>query len=362
MKTPFEDVLLTAYLDNELTELERRTVEEQLVLSEESRNLLAELASIRDRVKLLHTVKSERSFRAGPWSQSSLTQAEATDRLHPTSSVLESSGNAWNWTWQQLVSIAALLAIAACSSLLWMRSNESASSIAFDSSAARDKAVEDKPKKAEETNVEITNAVNDELNRLLNTVQQNRYLRQQVPTKKSENSLQMTLKEAEELPQVLNGFVRAELNPSEPSNPSEPPEPSEIGTEVSAISAEIPAKVIYRFLASDQLRSSIASKGASVPEKQNRLRSVVGSVVDSVVDSVVEFQIPTERWMEGATRLRQMGLDLPDQPPPKPIEMSFGMEAGSQWFSYKPKDSSQSPIQQAVRLRIRALERQQSKP
>ena len=353
MKTPFEDVLLTAYLDNELTELERRTVEEQLVLSEESRNLLAELVSIRDRVKLLHTVKSERSFRAGPWSLSSLTQAEATDRLHPTSSVLESSGNAWNWTWQQLVSIAALLAIAACSSLLWMRSNESASSIAFDSSAARDKAVEDKPKKAEETNVEITNAVNDELNRLLNTVQQNRYLSQQVPAKKSENSLQMTLKEAEELPQVLNGFVRAELNPSEPS---------EIGTEVSAISAEIPAKVIYRFLASDQLRSSIASKGASVPEKQNRLRSVVNSVVDSVVDSVIEFQIPTERWMEGATRLRQMGLDLPDQPPPKPIEMSFGMEAGSQWFSYAAKNSSQSPGQQAVRLRIRALDRQQSKP
>ena len=107
----FDEVLLTAYLDDEVTDEERELVERQLRTSESSRKLFEELRSVRNLVVQLHMTQPSRSFQHGPWND---------DRETVTSFkvVLNDDRPGWNKSFQRLASLAALIAIAACVSVL----------------------------------------------------------------------------------------------------------------------------------------------------------------------------------------------------------------------------------------------------
>ena len=107
----FDEVLLTAYLDDEVTDEERALVERQLRNSESSRKLLEELRSVRNLVVQLNRTQPSRSFQQGPWNDNKENQASSKV-------VLNDHRASWNKSFQRLASLAALIAIAACVSVL----------------------------------------------------------------------------------------------------------------------------------------------------------------------------------------------------------------------------------------------------
>ena len=128
MNPEFDDVLLTAYLDNEVTEVERAQVEEQLRVSESSRTMLEELRSVRNLVVLLHLSQPSRSFQHGPWSETPEAVTATTGMLNDRV-VLNNSRPGWNVTYQRLASIAALIAIASCVGVLVFGPNSGSMSL-----------------------------------------------------------------------------------------------------------------------------------------------------------------------------------------------------------------------------------------
>ncbi len=116
MNPEFDEVLLTAYLDNEVTEAERARVEEQLRASEASRLLLEELRSVRTLVEQLHLSQPSRNFQIGPWNENN-----ETSQTSPVG--LNIDGSHWKISYQRLASIAALIAIAICASVLLLGPN-----------------------------------------------------------------------------------------------------------------------------------------------------------------------------------------------------------------------------------------------
>lgn len=124
MKPEFDDVLLTAYLDDEVTDAERASVEEQLRKSEASRKLLEELRSVRNLVVQLHLTQPSRGFQRGPWNETE--SPEARQELHSMDApkvVLIASSWYRRLPLNRLASLAAVIAIAICASVLWIRQN-----------------------------------------------------------------------------------------------------------------------------------------------------------------------------------------------------------------------------------------------
>ena len=124
MSPQFDDVLLTAYLDDEVTEEERARVVEELRTSEASRKLLKELKSVRDLVVQLHLSPPTRRFEQGPWNATDSPESNAA--LKPVDDprvVLNEARWHRKIPFQRLASLAALIAIAICASVLVMRPN-----------------------------------------------------------------------------------------------------------------------------------------------------------------------------------------------------------------------------------------------
>ena len=115
MTPEFDEVLLTAYLDDEVTDVERAAVEQQLQNSESARKLLEELKSIRNMVTQLHLSQPIRNLQKGAWSTTSETRRVALQTS-------ESSKHG-RQTVQRLASIAAMIAIVACTTVLLMEPN-----------------------------------------------------------------------------------------------------------------------------------------------------------------------------------------------------------------------------------------------
>ncbi len=115
MTPEFDEVLLTAYLDDEVTDVERAAVEQQLQNSESARKLLEELKSIRNMVTQLHLSQPIRNLQKGAWSTTSETRQVALQTSE--------SSKYWRQTVQRLASIAAMIAIVACTTVLLMEPN-----------------------------------------------------------------------------------------------------------------------------------------------------------------------------------------------------------------------------------------------
>jgi hypothetical protein len=109
----FDETLLTAYLDNELTSSEREAVERQLHTSESKRKLLAELRSIREMIAQVHLSPPSRSFTNGPWNES--------QEVLPLQDSIWMQDSIWTRNWRRLASLAAVLAILVGGSVLFVR-------------------------------------------------------------------------------------------------------------------------------------------------------------------------------------------------------------------------------------------------
>lgn len=110
MTPEFDEVLLTAYLDDEVTDAERTAVQEQLQKSEAARKLLEELRSIRNMVTQLHLSQPNRNLQNGEWN--------AMCESAPVTLRAAESSKQWRLTIQRLASIAAIVAIVACTTVL----------------------------------------------------------------------------------------------------------------------------------------------------------------------------------------------------------------------------------------------------
>ena len=143
MSPQFDEVLLTAYLDNEVTDEERARVEVELQKSETSRKLLEELRSVRDLVVQLHISQPTRRFEQGPWNATALPEVNAAPSpIDAPKVVLNEARWYRKIPFQRLASIAALIAIAVCASvLLKAPSNKS---ISHSEGAKTDKSVDAK--------------------------------------------------------------------------------------------------------------------------------------------------------------------------------------------------------------------------
>ena len=97
---PFDETLLTAYLDDELTQEERLVVEQQLSVSESTCQLLEELRSVRTLVQRLHSVQPIRSFENAPWNSKSSGLPTVT--VFPTTQITTTHAGYVRWQWQHL--------------------------------------------------------------------------------------------------------------------------------------------------------------------------------------------------------------------------------------------------------------------
>ena len=123
-RDPFDETLLSAYLDNELTSTERTAVEEHLKSSADLRKLLEELQSIRAMVRHLHEQAPRRSFVDGPWNSSSNDEGTSSELTQPKplSVSIAAKNQEHSWSWQQLASLAAMLVVALGIGSLWFAS------------------------------------------------------------------------------------------------------------------------------------------------------------------------------------------------------------------------------------------------
>jgi hypothetical protein len=102
---PFDETLLSAYLDQELDASERAMVERELEKSPELRALFAELSQIRNLVATCNIpLASESKAISGPWESSS-----TTDLVRSTPAVATQS--AWTTHLPRLASLAAAIAL-----------------------------------------------------------------------------------------------------------------------------------------------------------------------------------------------------------------------------------------------------------
>ena len=102
---PFDEVLLSAYLDQELEPSERLKVERELDKSPELRTLFAELSQIRNLVAACNIpLESESKIISGPWESNN-----STTIVSPTT--LDSSHSAWTKNWPRLASLAAAITL-----------------------------------------------------------------------------------------------------------------------------------------------------------------------------------------------------------------------------------------------------------
>ncbi len=140
MTPEFDEVLLTAYLDDEVTDAEREKVEEQLRTSAASRKLLEELRSVRNLVTQLHLTQSTRSYQQGPWNQANSNSHEESSTASEISKVvLHDPRSRWKLPFQRLASLAALIAIAVCGRILLLQPSTPAISRSNDTNTSTDR-------------------------------------------------------------------------------------------------------------------------------------------------------------------------------------------------------------------------------
>lgn len=102
---PFDETMLSAYLDQELEPSERLKVERELDKSPELRTLFAELSQIRNLVATCNIpLASELKAISGPWDSRTTTTIVSPVRL-------DSSHSAWTKNWTRLASLAAAIAL-----------------------------------------------------------------------------------------------------------------------------------------------------------------------------------------------------------------------------------------------------------
>jgi len=122
-KDPFDETLLTAFLDNELTSSDRSFVSSRLENSAELQKLLQEMQSIRKLVSNLQSIRTSRSSLDGPWNgQAPHSVVDSSTPEHVTSIAkpqwkhqVKTRSVSWHW----IASLAAVFLIGVTGCLLF---------------------------------------------------------------------------------------------------------------------------------------------------------------------------------------------------------------------------------------------------
>ena len=354
MTPEFDDVLLTAYLDDEVTEAERKKVEEQLRTSAASRKLLEDLRSVRNLVTQLHMTQSTRSYQQGPWNQANLASHEELGEqqidlnlplaLTPASEmskvVLRDPRSRWKLPFQRLASIAALIAIAVCGRILLWQPNKPAISLSdgtrtstdLDLKSRReirptheseDFGISDKTASQfseNKTTEPAPGAMNSNLpldshSLALNLTdpevqkpfseQTQHYFLDDLLKDQSQEWRKLDVHEVESLAGRSSDWVEnsAKLKKSDSSERNEPI-----------------ASLFFRYRNVNQLgrviedstallRKSATTKESESAEFDKKPAEKQKKVAERPL--LVEFEIPSDDWASGAKRLRQLGISVP---------------------------------------------------
>jgi len=310
----FDEVLLTAYLDDEVTDGERALVQEQLRTSESSRKLLEELRSVRNLVVQLHLSQPSRSFQRGPWSDTKETFAESKVILSKV--VVKDDLYGLSVQFQRLASLAALIAIAVCVSVLMWGPNRVSMSFKKNPEAI----VELASPPATAGMLAESNAPTP-ATPLSNRAQAPELPPQFVPSDFSffESLLQEQADGKSEWLALDGRSEKASLGVRSESSAELSEKDSEAKSENSQLRARY--SFIFRGTETDQYKKS--SDGIAKTEKQTLSRDPIELNLESSVmekeeelnSMVVELQVPVEEWTRGAKRLRQMGIEVPIELP-----------------------------------------------
>ena len=284
MNPEFDEVLLTAYLDDEVTDAERTAVEEQLRTSESSRKLLEEFRSVRSLVMQLHQSHPSRSFQSGPWNETAL----ASDLPKV---VLNHSRATWGMSYKKLATIAALIAVAVSSSLLFLQPNGTSISRSGDAgSAARpispmaEPVVESKP---------------EPLNPLVQTLLQSFEVS---PGKQNDWVVMESLGDRDAATAIKDKSGGVDQTMS-------------LGR---TLAMDSNAKYSFRYRNTLE-RESVADENKlmlkSRPSENLMRTEMDAKETPPPLPIQIELQISSEDWGDGAKRLRELGIDVPMELP-----------------------------------------------
>ena len=343
MNPEFDEVLLTAYLDDEVTDAERLAVEKQLRTSESSRKLLEELRSVRSLVTQLHQTQPSRSFQSGPWNENALAKESLNVVLNQT--------RALGMSYQKLATIAALIAVAVCSSLLFFQPNSSSISRSGDIGTAIE--TEFKAKKTLEQNDQPLPSNATEV-AAVSSFDSSGLGRGSVDARRSDPGAfgaasaastaprplsPMAQPGVEFKPEALNSLVQSLLKSlSEISSGKqndwvvvESFENSDASTESKDKSAGVDQKLsLARTLAMDsnaqysfRYKNSLEREPVADEKKfqleprilENQSRTELYAKETQPLPIQIELQIPRDDWGDASKRLRELGMDVPVELP-----------------------------------------------
>lgn len=330
MNPQFDEVLLTAYLDNEVTDEERTRVEEQLQSSEASRKLLEELRSVRNLVAQLHQSQPARRFQQGPWNEPALPEVNGASLSMVAPRVVL---NETSWyrrvPLQRLASLAALIAIAVCASVLLIGPNTKSISLSenrsagttTDATVAPSRPLSELARSGDfgfQKKEELDGAsAMDPKSKLSETLAFNpppapapaiANAPPAMPSRGTARELKPGVEGLIDDLQVVEDFVKLDSSGTLGSNESK----KEIFFRFGANKTDQPSDIasLEKALASPKFES-LGRNNSMGLEKQRVAAD--GGIETGVM--LVEFQIPIENWESGSKRLRKLGMDLPEKLP-----------------------------------------------
>jgi hypothetical protein len=308
----FDETLLTAYLDNELTSSEREAVERQLHSSESTRKLVAELRSIRDMITQVHLSPPSRSFTNGPWNDSQVA--------------LPLQGSIWTRNWQRLASLAAGLAIIVGGSVLLVRTNMPFRHQLSDSRLA-------KPMIQEKAAKDQAEDVTEKAVRLGRSLAEQEGADMQIGTGSSQNRESGAMKKNDEMRRSSEP-ARSDpqsrfFAPKQMSPPAVAPTvASGVANAPSKSEVEPRLKKLLAFLNASPAEGLTQNQVTGSPDASSSSDYFMFSKRDDakVLDSSnvvqpeglrqIEIKIPKTKWEQGANHLRQLGIPIAMEIPP----------------------------------------------
>ena len=315
MTPEFDDVLLTAYLDDEVTEAERKKVEEQLRMSAASRKLLEELRSVRNLVTQIHMTQSTRSYQQGPWNQAnSVSHEESSPASEMSKVVLHDPSSRWKLPFQRLASIAALIAIAVCGRILLWQPNTPAISLSDGTRTSTDLDLKSRREirptrewedfSLSDKAVPASGSGDPEVQKPFSEQTQHYFL-DDLLRDQSQEWRKLDVLEVESLASRSSDWVdnSAKLKKSDSSERNEPI-----------------TSLFFRYRNVNQLgrviddpttlfKESATTKESESVEFDKQPLEKQKKVTERPL--LVEFEIPSNDWESGAKRLRQLGISVP---------------------------------------------------
>lgn len=313
---PFDESLLSAYLDNELSDAERLLVETKLASDESVRKLLNELASIRTWVAETSRETTTVTNWNGPWNASSLDSSGLHAPLPkpvPTPMPHLPQHSPWMWTNTRWVaSLAALIMVLLTTGYLWNdrgfdRQNRiSKSTESHAESSANADAFKEQNAPSDQASARL--APTDPMQQPAAPMAAEPMLAaasdEPVPVLRQNVTLNLQDKLLKELgnDQPLGDVIQKALDAGLSTN-------QQSSAQVTALQSTL-QQALQDFIPIQPTQAGSAL--ADSPAKETEVGADVSTEVGAIV---IELLIPKDNWEEGAKRLLELGVPVSKQLP-----------------------------------------------